>query len=179
MTVERGIGFHIGLGMVLLLGGAGSALAATLTVCPSGCSHTTIQGAVSAAFPGDTIQILSSTHTEGDIFLTKDITVEGFGAALTIVQAHASPGVATVPVFIVTGGSDVVIRSLVNRHGDGNNGGGVYIQDGTLTLEDVNVMHNTASSGGGVFVSATATLRTSGATINYNTADGGGGGVEV
>jgi tetratricopeptide (TPR) repeat protein len=50
----------------------GFAQASTLTVCPSGCDYTSIQAAVYAAHPNDTIEIHSGTYNES-VVLTKDI----------------------------------------------------------------------------------------------------------
>ena len=46
--------------VALLTVGVGSASAATLNVCPSGCTYTTIPAALAAANNGDTIQIKAS-----------------------------------------------------------------------------------------------------------------------
>jgi len=48
------------------------AQASTLTVCPSGCDYTSIQNAVYAAHPNDTIEVHSGTYNES-VVLTKDI----------------------------------------------------------------------------------------------------------
>jgi tetratricopeptide (TPR) repeat protein len=55
---------------------AGFAQAATLTVCPIGCDYTSIQTAVYAAHPNDTIEVHSGTYNES-VVLTKDITFNG------------------------------------------------------------------------------------------------------
>jgi tetratricopeptide (TPR) repeat protein len=52
----------------------GFAKAATLTVCPSGCNYTSIQAAVYAAHPNDTIEVHSGTYNES-VILTKDIVL--------------------------------------------------------------------------------------------------------
>ena len=140
--------------VILLATSAYPLSAATVTVCPSGCDSTTIQGAVTMADPGDTIQILSSqAHTEGDIFVGKDVTIAGFGTDTTTIQADANPGTATVPVFAIVGGATVTIQSLKIQYGGGFYGGGVKILDGHLVLEDVYVTENKATIyGGGVYV---------------------------
>ena len=51
---------------------AGFAQAATLTVCPNGCGYSSIQMAVYAAQPNDTIEVHSGTYNES-VVLTKDI----------------------------------------------------------------------------------------------------------
>ncbi len=153
--------------------------AATLTVCSTGCDHVTIQGAATAANPGDTIQILSlSPHTEGEIFLTKDLTIDGFGAGTTTVQAATTAGAATVPVFVVTNGANVTMLDLAIRFGVGSDGGGIVILDGHVMLEDVQVVINTATGkGGGIYVAATGSLETNRTIIDDNEAGSNGGGV--
>ena len=50
--------------------------ASTITVCPSGCNYTSIQTAVYAAHPNDTIEVQSGTYNES-VVLTKDIMFKG------------------------------------------------------------------------------------------------------
>ena len=50
--------------------------ASTLTVCPSGCDYTSIQMAVYAAHPNDTIEVHSGTYNES-VVLTKNIMFKG------------------------------------------------------------------------------------------------------
>lgn len=71
--------------LALLVSGQ-PARAATLTVCASGCSATTIQAAMNAATSGDIITVASGTYTE-QIVVNKNLTLTGAGSATTIVQA--------------------------------------------------------------------------------------------
>jgi Right handed beta helix region len=159
-----------------LVGTAGFTTAGILTVCPSGCTSTTIQGAVTAAIPGDTIQILSSSpHTEGDIFLNKDLVIEGFGISTTIVQAATSSGTASTPVFVVVNGAEVSMTSLTIRNGGATDGGGVQVVDGSLALTGVDVSFNVANSGGGINVEANGSVRLTDSRVFSNTAYNGGG----
>jgi predicted outer membrane repeat protein len=164
----------IGFVCSLALGPTGKwSAAATLTVCPSGCDHVLIQAAAVAANPGDTVQILSlSPHTEGEIFITKDLTIDGFGEASTVIQANATAGLATVPVFVVQNGATATFLDLTIRHGGGSDGGGISVLDGTAMLQDVTV---TTNAGGGVFVDVGCSLQTLRATITSNSATAGGG----
>ena len=52
------------------------AQASTITVCPSGCDNTSIQTAVYAAKPNDTIEVHSGTYNES-VVLTKKIMFKG------------------------------------------------------------------------------------------------------
>ncbi len=54
----------------------GFAQAATLKVCPTGCDYKSIQSAVFAAKPGDTVEVHSGTYNES-VILTKDINFTG------------------------------------------------------------------------------------------------------
>jgi tetratricopeptide (TPR) repeat protein len=54
----------------------GSAQAATIVVCPSGCDYTSIQAAVYATKPNDTIEVQSGTYNES-VVLTKNILFNG------------------------------------------------------------------------------------------------------
>jgi len=163
--------------VILLVTSAYPLAAATLTVCPSGCDSTTIQGAVTMADAGDVVQILSSqAHTESDIYVTKDITVAGFGVLDTIVQADATPGTATLPVFVVVVGARLTLESLTVRHGGGATGGALDIEDGHAVLTDVQLEWNQATGvGGAVYVSAGSSLEVVDSWIMDNTAGRGGG----
>jgi len=155
----------------------GPVSAATVTVCPSGCDSTTIQGAVTVAGAGDVVQILSSqAHTESDIYVTKDITVAGFGVLDTIVQADATSGTATLPVFVVVAGARLTLESLTVRHGGGSMGGALDIEDGHAVLTGVQLEWNQATAfGGAVYVSAGSSLEVVDSWIMDNTAELGGG----
>ena len=57
---------------------AGTCVADTLDVCPSGCSYSSIQAAIDAASNGDTIQIAAGTYYEYEINPSgKAITISG------------------------------------------------------------------------------------------------------
>jgi len=70
----------------LALGGllSPAAAAETLTVCASGCDHTTIQAAVDAAVDGDTVVVTDDLAVAGTTTIGKDVTVTGApGVAVT------------------------------------------------------------------------------------------------
>src|SRR5919201_100111 len=65
--------------------GAGGAAAATLTVCPSGCTFSQIAPAIAAASPGDTIQVAPGTYNGGFI-IDKNLSLIGAGARATSIK---------------------------------------------------------------------------------------------
>jgi nitrous oxidase accessory protein NosD len=70
---------------------ASEADAATLTVCGSGCTSPTIQGAIDVAVDGDTISISAGTYLE-NLVVNKSLSLVGAGAATTtILPAISSP----------------------------------------------------------------------------------------
>lgn len=63
--------------------------AATLTVCSTGCDHTTIAAAVAAAAPGDTVLVAEDQTVTASVSVNKDITITG-ADGVTITRAGTS-----------------------------------------------------------------------------------------
>ena len=105
------------LGLLLLLAGPGGR-AATVTVCASGCDFSTIQGAVNGAAAGDTLDLAAETFFE-NVSVAKDLTIQGAGPLVTVVDGGAAGSVFTVD------GAAVAIRGLTARNGVALDGGGV------------------------------------------------------
>jgi hypothetical protein len=151
------------------------------TVCASGCDYTAIQAALDdAAFQaGSVIQVKDAVHTEADIVLRVDATIQGNGAEQTIVQAHEQPKGVKLRVFDIEQGVTAVIRDMTIRHGNPTktpqDGGGIR-NLGSLRLENVVVSDNSGSAGGGVSNEGELTMLNT--TIAHNEARGGASGIE-
>ena len=78
----------------LLAASGGTAWAATLQVCPSGCAYSTIPAAIAAASNGDTITIAAGTYA-GGFFIDKNLTL--VGADTDSVTISGGRPVVTVP----------------------------------------------------------------------------------
>ena len=74
--------------------GSAKARMATITVCASGCDHTTIQAAVTAASSGDTINVGAGTYALASTVNVNvaNLTIAGASSATTIVQVAQAIG---------------------------------------------------------------------------------------
>ncbi|RLC75165.1 MAG: hypothetical protein DRJ03_30695 [Chloroflexi bacterium] len=149
----------------------------TVTVCASGCDFTTIQAAIHDfhTIAGSTINVTDGVHTEANIIVNKDITIQGQGAESTIVQAHDSVDAAAGRVFFITDGATVTIRGMTIRHGNPpehlRTGGGIYNDYFcALTLQDSVVADNVASDGAGISNRGVMTITR--CIVSGNVADG-------
>lgn len=166
-------------------------------ICADAAGACSLRAAISEsnAFAGaDIITLPAGTYTitiaeasdnnnlNGDFDILSDITINGAGAASTIVEANTAPGVAIGRVFHVrfTAPSTVaVLNDLTVRHGryaSNTFGAGIRVDVGaaSLTLNRCVVRDNlNGSSGGGISVSGAT-----GSTLNINdstiTANGAG-----
>lgn len=173
---KRRLSFIVALlaGLVLNVTPLGSVEAATLSVCASGCDATTIADAITAASAGDTIAVTDAVHTEAGISVTKDLTIQGLGAASTTVNGGGSG-----PVFTVQSGVTAMIQNMTISNGVATSGGGIYNAGGTLTISHTSLSGNsstdTGGGGGGIYNDIYATLTINDSTFSGNSATQGGG----
>jgi hypothetical protein len=148
----------IGLSVVLFLVLARVALTATLNVGPGG--YATIQAAVDAAVPGDTIHVAAGTYDE-NVVINKSLSLLGADNTTTIIDGNNVGNTVTITA------SDVTISDcrITGGWSDPVSGTGVFYPDGGvvvdgnggssaltgITIED-NIIDG--NSGNGVYVSA-------------------------
>jgi hypothetical protein len=148
-----------------------------VTVCASDCDFATIQAAIDDAqtIAGSTINVTDAIHTEANIIVNKDVTIQGLGADRTIVQAHDSADAAAGRVFLITDGATVTMRRMTIRHGNPpehlRTGGGIYNDYFcALTLQNSVVASNVASDGAGISNRGAMTITN--CIVRDNVADG-------
>jgi len=95
----------------------GCTSAATYTVCPSGCNHTSIQAAIGVADSGDTIEVYSGTYYE-NVNVTKQLILKS----------------------VDTGGGKPVVAA-------GGNGSAITLSTDGITLDGFNATNSGSSLG--------------------------------
>jgi hypothetical protein len=159
----------------------------SITVCEDvSCDHSTIQGAVDAADPGDVISVLDEEHTESGILVNKRVTIVGGNAGGTVVQAAEAEGQAVDRVFEIAAGADVVIEDVTIRYGQATGSpaqGGGILNRGSLELKRATIRANDAvggrgdpggrAEGGGIY--NRGVLMIEACTLSGNEARGGSG----
>jgi parallel beta-helix repeat protein len=176
--------------LVLFTAGAS---AADRTVCASGCDNTSIQAAVIAADPGDTIIVHDGTYIE-NVVVDKRLTIRSQnGSAVTTVQANNSAD----HVFNVTADyvnisgftvkdawgyaagykAGIFLSNVTHCNISGNNvtnnGNGIYLWISNNTILEDNTASNSTYEGGILLEYS------SNNTIAGNTANSNSGGILV
>ena len=149
-------------GLALL---AGTAWSGTLYVdganpsCDNtaGTPYCSLQSAINAASPGDTIIVSNGTYL-GEIVVNKALTIQGSGATKLA-------GSADQRAMFVQAGHAVTLQNVIIMNGDKDIGGGI-LNEGNLTIVDSTLVSNTANGnltqvtgrGGAIYNAATVTL---------------------
>ena len=149
------------------------------TVNIGGTTYGTITEAITAASDGDII-VISGVHTE-PITIEKSITLRGTDPTTDIIQAAASEvkdGSGSRVISINEGNFTIAIENLGVRYGNvSGNGGGIFVDKvtGSLTLNNLIIENNYASSNGGAigFAGSIATVINCTIQNNTSTLDGG------
>ena len=169
----------------LVLGGlpAGASAAGTLNV-PG--DFATIQAAIDAAAPGDTVLVAPGTYPERIDFKGKSITVTSSGgASATVIDGGAQGRVVN---FANGEGRGSVLRGFTIQNGrltQGDSGAGIQILSASPTVADNVITGNSAcADGGGIYDSFGSPLIQGNVITNNGASDqgcsgGAGGGIFV
>ncbi len=112
-------------------------------------------------------------------FLSGSVTIQGAGAATTIIQAGTDPNNGIDRVFGIGFGTDLTVSDVTIRHGRAEgSGGGFNVDGGTLTLLRCVLSNNyAATAGGGIFNSGGEIVWLLNSTVSGNVAGTEGGGI--
>src|SRR4051812_44391293 len=138
-----------------------------------------LRDALAIANDGDTVDFAVTgtiTLTSGRLMVDKSITISGPGAESLAVDGNAQDS-----IFYITSGVTVTISSLTITNGNSRfDGGGIYNQAATVTLDNCIISNNSAQYGGGIYNQAAiddATLTVNNCVLIGNSVSAEGGGI--
>ena len=145
-------------------------VACTLADAIEAANDDTAVAGCSAGDGDDTITLSVDITLSADLpVITSQITIEG--------ASHFVSGDDTYALFVVED-ADITVKNLTIKEGNGVNGGGVYISDGELILDNVVVTENSARDhGGGIYVTRGRLEVRGDSEISHNTAGDTAGGI--
>jgi parallel beta-helix repeat protein len=176
-----------------------------ITVCASGCDYASVNAALAAAGPGDTVAVMEGSYRER-VVVGAGVRLTGAGpltvldgggsgpvvaiddpsagsdtqvSALKITGGRAAEGAG----IRIAGGASPVLSGLVVQGNEGTDtsskGGGLYLGPGSAaTIRASAIYSNTSGTGGGLYLDA-ADARLEGVTVAFNRADLNGGGLHA
>ncbi len=156
---------------------------ADLTVGP-GCTYATIAAAITAANPGDHLYLAGNVTFTEHVTLSKNLTIEGGYNGCTSASSLPTTidGTSNGIVMDISQGT-VSLSNLVILNGNsGVEGGGIRFgitSAGSLTLTNIEIHHNTAQWGGGIWIGSNSDLTATGLNIHDNSAVSYGGGLRI
>jgi CSLREA domain-containing protein len=145
------------------------------TSCANNTGFCTLRAAIQEAnsFPEQhTITLPAGTYllTKGELLIVKNITINGAGQGLTIVDGNHSSRVFS------SDGGNLILNNLTVQNGADSLGGGIY-NPAELLLQNVTLTNNSgptgSSYGGGIYNSGVLTIKNG--VISHNQAANGGG----
>ncbi|MDA1251424.1 MAG: FG-GAP-like repeat-containing protein [Planctomycetota bacterium] len=118
-------------------------------------------------------------NMSGDLDITEEVTIVGYGMGVTVVDGVASDRLFEVHSTVAT----FLDMTIQNGRVTSASGGGIFAQFSTTTLERVEVADNVADGGNGGGVGAfnpvAATLNVRDSVFRNNSASGGGGAINT
>ena len=130
-----------------------------------------IQSAIDLSVDGDTILVAAGTYYENINFNGKNISVIGEDRETTIIDGGQNGSVITVENV----NEGLEIANLTLQNGLSNDGGGMFINQSNITLNNMNLTHNQATSLGGGIEAISSMIEISHSNISHNIASIGGG----
>lgn len=119
----------------------------------------------------------ASSYTGSFFTVNGELTLTGTAADLLRLSGGGASLNGTAPVFVnSTGTATICDGVLITDNRSAGNGGGIYVDGGTLVFEGGRVTGNSAQNGGGIF-NLGGTVTSSGGTVTGNTATSAGGGL--
>ena len=129
----------------------------------------TIAYAIARSNSNDVISIENSTYTE-NLYVDKNLTFQGSGMAGATPLLTILDGGGSGPVINIPSAYQVSFSLMIIQNGSTDtNGGGILNQGGTLSLERVKVINNTANNGAGIY--STGPLELTDVVISGNNAN--------
>jgi len=118
------------------------------TVCPSGCTYSSIQSAIDAASDNDVIVVGDGIYVENINFRGKPVVVRSAnGPGVTTIDGGASGSVVT---FASGENFDSVLEGFTVTNGSGSGGGGIYCRQASPTIAGNIIQGNAAEYGAGI-----------------------------
>ncbi|EDM80565.1 Polymorphic membrane protein [Plesiocystis pacifica SIR-1] len=159
----------LGLASLVSLLGARQAQAATATVCASGCDYTSIQTAVTAAAPGDTLELENGETFVESVTVDKDLRIRGRWNAPVVLDGDGADATLTVLT-----GATVTVDHVAITGADGT--AGVVVNTGAVLKLRHSVVTSNVATYGGVLNMGTLMLRWNTlVSLNHSTSDFAGG----
>lgn len=114
----------------------------------------------------------------GDLDIATEVTIQGNGAANTIIQADSANGFSD-RVLEILDGADLTLDGVtITGASHTQDGGGILAQSNTnLTVRNSSISGNTGDDGGGMELGRNSTITVIDSIISGNSGDGEGGGI--
>ena len=171
---------------LMLLFMSSTARADTITVCASGCDHTSIQSAINAASDGDVIELFAETYTETGITNGVSSSASLNGTAVTLLGVADQDGDGLPETIIDGGGSGTIYyteaecthQNIIFQNANQGFSKAPYGFSGSGYASNLYNCHfrdlGNAASGGGIHIDDTASLIATECTFTNCTANSGG-----
>ncbi len=159
-------------------------------ICDDGSGNCTLRAAISQAnaSPGadvitfrieGTVTLTGASgedaNASGDLDITDDLTINGYGPSKTIIDANSLDRVFHVPSVVT-----VVLNDLTVRNGNVSGAGGginISVSNANISFNNLHIRNNASTgNGGGYFVADNTLLTINNSTISNNTSNATGGG---